>query len=59
MKIGDLVRVCKVDGYPIGLVAGVSYLIGLTPCYKILLDGKYYPFMPYQLQLVEVQNAKS
>ena len=59
MQVGDLVKVCTVDGYPIGLIAGVLHLIGVVPRYRVLLDGKYYPFMSYQLQLIEGQNGKT
>jgi hypothetical protein len=60
MKVGDLVRTCTVDGYPLGLIVGVDeYSFGSVPRYKVLLEGRSYPFMAYQLQLVEAQNGKT
>ena len=66
MKVGDLVITCTVDGYPLGLIVGVDeqdtesglQIAPHAPRYKVLLDGKCYPFMAYQLQLVEAQNGK-
>jgi hypothetical protein len=60
VKIGDLVRTCNVEGYPLGLIVGVDeFSFGSVPRYKVLLEGRSYPFMAYQLQLIEVQNAKT
>jgi len=60
VKVGDLVRTCTVEGYPLGLIIGVyEFSFGSAPRYKVLLEGKPYPFMSYQLQLIEAQNGKT